>query len=150
MKKTVLIITALLFAYIGFAQPNRKPPKEQIEAQRIAFITRTLELTPTESQNFWPIYNDYEAEKKKLRQSKLNIKKNSPKTEVEANAFIENHFQQQEKLLALKRKYFDRFKNAIPPTKIVKLIRAERMFKKQLLNRLKGQKGRKKNKNRHR
>lgn len=137
MKKIFLIIAGLLIALIGFSQPKEKPSKEQIEAQRVAFITKALDLTPGEAQTFWPIYNDFEAEKRKLRESKINIKKNPPKTEAEAAKIIDNHFLQQEKLLSIKRKYYDKFKSAIPPTKIVKLIRAERMFKKQLLKKLK-------------
>ena len=34
---------------------------------RIAFITEKLQLTPSESEQFWPLFNEYHKEMKSLR-----------------------------------------------------------------------------------
>ncbi len=147
MKKTCLIIAGLMLAFAGFSQPKGKPSRESIEAQRIAFITKAIDLTPEEAELFWPVYNDFEKARKNLRASKINTKKNPPQSEKEAKEMIDKHFRQQEEMLALKRKYYQKLQTVIPSTKVVKLLRAERMFKKQLVKKLrrkkrKGQKDR--------
>jgi len=59
MKKLIIII---IFAGItGFARAQEEQPSEkkqqEIEALKIAFISKELELTPEEAQKFWPVYN---------------------------------------------------------------------------------------------
>ena len=64
MKSALLSLFLLVYTCaISFAQPpeddNNKEKREQIQAQKIAFISTQLELTPDEAQKFWPIYNRY-------------------------------------------------------------------------------------------
>ena len=60
-----LIIAACVFiCTAAFGQP--KPDgdwKEKIQAEKIAFLTAELNLTPQEAQTFWPIYNQINKEK---------------------------------------------------------------------------------------
>ncbi|NJN77117.1 MAG: hypothetical protein HC803_01320 [Saprospiraceae bacterium] len=69
MKK--LTITLLLLT-VGvstmFAQRRGSGPSEKIEAFRVAFFTQKLDLTESESQAFWPIYNAYQKDLRLLRQ----------------------------------------------------------------------------------
>ena len=64
MKKTLVII-ALIFSVTLFAQ---RPGKEKIKAFKTAFITEKLDLSQTEAQKFWPIYNEFEKKLENLRQ----------------------------------------------------------------------------------
>ncbi len=136
MKKLVLSTLLLaLFATISYAQPQDR--EERIKAMRVAFITDQLQLTPEESQNFWPVYNEYQAEQKKLRQQYRPTKNMEAVTEEEAAEIIEASFELEEKELLLKRNYVDRLKNVVPLRKIVKLRQVERNFKQQLLTEIK-------------
>ena len=54
--KTQFTIIALIFSMILGAQ---NPKEEQIKTLRIGFITKSLNLTSQEAQQFWPIYNEY-------------------------------------------------------------------------------------------
>ncbi len=72
-----LIAMILLFssAYtFTLAQENRTQRFERIEAEKIAFITKELNLTPSEAQKFFPIYNQYYKEISKLRHEKRDGK----------------------------------------------------------------------------
>lgn len=75
MKKYLLILF-LTFTVQSFAQendpsvddlPEGKNVSQTIEALKIAYITKELNLTQEEAQNFWPTYNAFTAELKKAR-----------------------------------------------------------------------------------
>jgi hypothetical protein len=69
MKKVYLVIFFLLLcAYICTAQQ----PGQRLEDIKIGYITRELNLTAAEAQNFWPVYNGYIYEIKVARQQHPN------------------------------------------------------------------------------
>lgn len=77
MKKIILMFLTLhLFTSSLFAQPDHDgppkngPSKEKIESLRRAFYTKELNLNPQEAEKFWPIYNEFE-ENKKQHQKKM-------------------------------------------------------------------------------
>ncbi len=69
-------MTAALFSAIVWAQPDHQrpqkngPSKEKIESLRRAYYTQELNLSPSEAEKFWPIYNAFE-ENKKQHQKKM-------------------------------------------------------------------------------
>ena len=148
MKQT---ITTLLFfvlaSQIAFAQSTSKEEakeeaREKIEALRKAYITDKLELTEKEAEEFWPIYTSYKREEKvlvyALKKQKRNLKEMS---DAEADAFIENVLETEQKRLNLKRKYYAKIKTTIPSKKILRLERAERSFRAEVMKRMKGNRG---------
>ena len=67
MKKAVCIFTFLFVTnYLCISQIDNR--SERLEALKIAFITKELNLSPEEAQRFWPVYNNYSQELKKVRQ----------------------------------------------------------------------------------
>ena len=68
MKNLFLIIIFCLITNLLLSQnnnPNKK--RENREAIKIAFFTKKMDLNTVESQNFWPLVNDMEAELKALK-----------------------------------------------------------------------------------
>jgi len=49
---------------------DRKERKERIEVFKIQFITEKLELTPTEAESFWPVYEEYNKAVKEIAKTK--------------------------------------------------------------------------------
>src|SRR5574340_591376 len=91
MKKYLLLFLVLIGSIpIARSQNEPNPKSEKIQALKIAFITQKLQLTSSEAEKFWPIYNEYENEINALRTNRngdvleneeklLNIrKKNKP------------------------------------------------------------------------
>jgi len=147
MKKLALIaIMAIAIVSTTFAQDGErgKSGKERIESLRIAFLTEKLELTPEESQNFWPIYREMTSKIRSVqKEGRVSKEKMMTLTDAEAEALILNRFETEEKVLALKREYFKKLQTAIPPRKIAMLQPLEKRFKQRLLNRVrKGKRGR--------
>jgi ABC-type transport system involved in cytochrome bd biosynthesis fused ATPase/permease subunit len=115
--------------------------QKNVEAQRIAFITQQLNLTPDEAKVFWPVYNEYDAKrrelKKSLKQSGDYHKKDLDKlTEKEANQILDNQIIEAQKLLDLRKEYHARFKSVLPAVKVLKLYDAEREFQKMLMEKM--------------
>jgi len=143
--KLKLIITAALIAliqcipYMLMAQqpgqgPLKKESRDRIEAQRIAFITQKLSLTPDEAAKFWPVYNAYKDELKDMRDDIerpdiINI------TDEEATVVIERHLEQEQKRLEMKKKLFVKLRTIIGPKKVLMLHAAEKEFNRELLRR---------------
>ena len=80
----------ILFAFIGSSMAvagqdglQRDKIKDKVKAQRVAYITQELELSETEAQKFWPIYNTYQSEIEQLRAS-LDLKPRRDMTDKEA------------------------------------------------------------------
>ncbi len=68
MKYIIALLIAFGLSLSAEAQidnDNRAERQERmqsrIESQKIAFITQKLDLSPSEAQQFWPIYNEYQA-----------------------------------------------------------------------------------------
>ena len=133
MKKIFLLVA---IALTGFLQANAQEGNEKIEAMKIAFITKRLQLTPEESQKFWPVYNQYEAEKKQIRQSTIgtvkDLKEDGDFTNAEAEQAITKYIEFKAKDLDLIKKYVAEFRKILPATKVAKLVTAEEHFKKML------------------
>lgn len=137
-----LIITAVLIHCLPFAliaqQPGQGPLKKEsrdrIEAQRIAFITQKLSLTPDEAAKFWPVYNAHKDELKEMRDDMerpdiINL------TDDEATVIIERHLDQEQKRLEMKKKLFVKLRTIIGPRKVLMLHAAEKEFNRELLRR---------------
>jgi hypothetical protein len=134
---SILILCSFLVSSL-FGQDGQK--EERIRALRIAFITEELQLTSAEAEKFWPIYNEYEAERKKIRQEYRKEKRDKEMSDVEAEEMVDASFALQEKQLQLKRNYYDKMKTAISTQKLVLLERAEKKFREKIINEIKRRK----------
>jgi hypothetical protein len=134
----------LLSIQLGFGQDHAKK-REKVEAAKIAHITQELDLSVEESQAFWPVYNKYQDEIKKLYEGRKRPPKMDEMTEEEANTLLEDHFRKESASLDLKKQMYSELGTVLPASKLVKLIIAEKKFRRGLLERIKkGKEGRKK------
>ena len=62
-----IMLTSVLFSAYAQEDNKRERLRERIEAQKGAFITKKLELTTEDSQEFRLAYNEYQAELQSLR-----------------------------------------------------------------------------------
>lgn len=122
MKKNILLLLIMLGSFnLVSAQENPNQQGEKVQALKIAFITQKLQLTSTEAEKFWPVYNQYENEIKSLRSNNQN------------GDVLEN----EEKLLNIRKKYKPSFEKIIGPEKVNQLFSAEKEFRNVLIKRLK-------------
>ncbi|MFI5217919.1 MAG: hypothetical protein ACHQNT_00410 [Bacteroidia bacterium] len=149
MKNKLLSLPAIcmLVTSLSIAQPGEKMEerKENIEAMKIGFLTKRLDLTPDEAKTFWPVYNQFQNELEALRKSRRGERKeakdefaNMPDKDVEKMVDGEIAFRQNE--LDIMKKYHAQFKQVLPIKKVASLYRTEEDFKRELLNRLQDRK----------
>lgn len=121
MKKLlhILLICGFVLGMAGsvVAQEGEETTKgagNRIDALKIAYLTNKLNLSPEEAQRFWPIYNQYATELRKLRMDARQNKKAEIDTE--------------EKILNLRKKYNGEFGKALSNEKVNSFFRAEKEF----------------------
>tara|TARA_Y100000746_G_scaffold177348_1_gene154926 strand:+ start:111 stop:647 length:537 start_codon:yes stop_codon:yes gene_type:complete len=157
MKNRGAVIGLLLMCMsLGtmLAQPAGKPSQEQREKRKAkmkemkkAFIKTELELTEEEEEVFWPIYDEFENKRDELRKEHKSLRKQfkgkslDELSEAEAEEMLSKEMEFREKRLALDKDFEQELKNSLSAKKIILLHKAERKFKKQLLDRMKGRRG---------
>jgi hypothetical protein len=114
MKKLYLIILSALFFLSARAQNDLQHGLGRLEAYKIAYLTKKLNLTPEEAQQFWPIYNKYQDE---IRSARADMKTNRPDEIV-----------LEEKMLNIRKKYNSEFSKALNPEKVNTLYKSEKEF----------------------
>ena len=132
MKKNILILTMALLTW-GMAYGQKGPVQNRVEAQRVAFITEQLNLTPDESAKFWPLYNEFKAKQKKVRADARTDSFIMDVSDSEAEKIIADRLVSEAQILELKKVYFKRLMEAIPPRKLVRLPTVEMQFNKKVL-----------------
>ncbi len=155
MKKIIvfLLISCLSIVAIS-AQPEHRGNKpkgnttpemrEKMEAYRVAFITEKLELTAEEAQQFWPIFNEREAQLKSIKKEQRKHRKNTDfasLTDAEIQVMIDHHFDFKQRELDIDREYTAKFAKVLPLKKVVMLHRLEREFKQKILSEFRKRKG---------
>jgi len=115
MKKYLLII-ALFFGFTiaGMSQDEDKKDGGRIEALKIAYLTRKLNLTTEEAQKFWPVYNKYADE---IRKAQIEARQNNT-SEIDRD----------EKVLNIRKRYNGEFAKALSAEKANSFFRVEKEF----------------------
>lgn len=123
---------ALLLAPTNtFAQESRQQRFERIETEKIAFITKELDLSSREAQRFFPIYNEYRKELHATLQD--NRRKKQEKGEKHSRV---DELEMEGKILAIKKKYRDQFSGIIGQARASRFFEVEREFREKLLQEL--------------
>ncbi len=138
MKRIITIFILILSVYSSIAQPSKSDRHEKIRALHIAFITNELDLTPEQSEKFWPVYNQYQKERREIRHKFFkDYRDANPSSDPKlAKAYIEDNIEYQEEELAIKKEYKDKLLKAITAQQLATLYKSEEKFKKMLLERL--------------
>ena len=145
MKRIFFAFACLIMAANLVAQSNQNRMKERVEAQRIGFITQRVNLTPEESQQFWPIYNEYTDKMQQIRSATKMDKTFDDMSDADAEKVIMGQFDKESRALDLRKEYYQKFKKVISVKKIAKLYKAEQDFKGEMLKQLQEMRQMKKN-----
>lgn len=138
MKTKTFITVLFLMCSITFYSQETK--NEKIKSLKIAHITKTLDLTTSEAEKFWPIYNTFENKQMGLRMTKMKKMRRDLKIEslenisdAEANILLTQMDDLEDEIVQNKKKLTNDLRKVISPTKILKLRLAEDDFNKSLL-----------------
>jgi hypothetical protein len=106
--------------------------REVIMVKRKAIVALNIGLTDFESKAFWPVYEEYWAEMKKLGDRDVALISDFAKNYVyesltnrKAEEMLKEWFSINRDELKLKRKYVKKFKKAIPEKKVLRYFQIE-------------------------
>lgn len=111
--------------------------QDRIQSIKVAYITEEINLTSKQSQQFWPLYNEYHSSLQALNQSLRSSTKLRDMTDEQISIFIESKLDVEDAKIDLQRKYLKLYKQVLSIRQIARLYRAEIKFKKELLKRAK-------------
>jgi hypothetical protein len=126
MKKIFLLLVFSGFALFASAQDDQQPlvatkTQQDIEALKVAFLSKQLNLTPEEAQQFWPVYNQYAAELKDIIKTDQDV------------------LDRDERVLNLRKKYKDQFVKILGADRLNTLFEAEGRFHRLLIRAMRRQ-----------
>ncbi len=138
MRSAWLLLLVLLSLRVT---AQERPRAERIQAQRVAFITEKLQLTPGEAERFWPVYNEYRARKMKIEEKKNRLMRryaaqDASLTDEEAEKIGDEYVALEKEEADLLASYHEQFKKVLPPRKVLMLYRAEKQFTAYLLRQI--------------
>jgi hypothetical protein len=124
MKKFYLLLVLVSITVFVKAQEDaiaNEKKQQGIDALKVAFISKELELTPDEAQRFWPVYNQY------AKELKTTINHGN------------DALDRDEKVLNLRKSYKEQFSNVLGQQRMNKIFNAEGRFRNLLINSMRNQ-----------
>ncbi|HEY3371748.1 MAG TPA: hypothetical protein VGK10_12910 [Prolixibacteraceae bacterium] len=142
MKKLYIIIILAIFSFsVIHAQDRRgNNPEmfEKIKAEKISFFTSKLDLTPSEAQSFWPVYNEFEKKRFEIKQQihefeRMPDEEFAKLSDSEIEKLTNNYIGSFEKEALLLKEYNKQFLKILPKKKVLMMYRTENEFRSHLI-----------------
>ena len=147
MKKIISILGALLLvSVVAFAQPQHKKGnnkdgeqwREKVRAEQVAFLTNELNLTESEAQSFWPVYNDVQNQRREAFKASADAFK-ALQEGIDGNdvsKLLDKYLDAQKACQKIDADAVARYKKVLPVEKVAKLMMAEEKFRHQQIGKL--------------
>jgi hypothetical protein len=111
---------------------NMEILREKVRADKKLVIAEAMQLTRSEAKVFWPVYEDYLKEIKKLGDRTLSVIEEYAKnykyetlTDVGASKMLDDYLTLQADRLKLMESFLPKFKKALSPKKVVRYYQLE-------------------------
>ena len=149
MKKVFSILCALVLTVAGaWAQGQGSGRgkengwRERVRSEKVAFMTREIDLTESEAQVFWPVYNQiqkeqreaFEASKQAYEAMEKGIQEG--KTGKEMEKLVKAYIDAKEKNDGFETRSFNKLMKVLPAEKVARYYVAEEKFRHQQIGRL--------------
>jgi len=143
MKKSIITLFILFLSVASFSQNDRQEKEDKIKALKIAYLTENLDLSTTEAQKFWPIYNTYEEQQQSVRSDYHDIKRDvhfDTLTETEAQNLLNEMQALNAKRNSIHDNYMLALKKVLSAKQILLLKNTEDNFKRKMFSEYKKRK----------
>src|SRR6266478_1726691 len=127
------IVLSLAGAASAWAQDkpadNMQILRDKIKADKKLLVATNMELTESETKNFWPIYEDYQKDLQKINerlgkllQSYAADYKNKTMTDEKAKKLTDEFLSIEQAEVTLKTSYVPKLSKALPATKVARYL----------------------------
>ena len=134
-----VILAVLALSPLCHAQ-NEEPPsldsvialvRDGMQANKTTIVGEAMDLNDKDAAAFWPIYRQYEYERSRLDDGRVDVIKEYAEkypdlTDAEAEAMADRMFECDSRLAALKKRYFKKFNKVLPALMVTKFFQLER------------------------
>jgi hypothetical protein len=140
MKRKIFVFT-ILAIFCAMNISAQSAGRERLDAYKIAFFTKRLNLTSQEAEKFWPVYNEYQDGKNRIQLERQELNRNFNQNEL--NMSERELSEAGDRLVglavreaALAQEFHNKIKTILSPVKVLRLYQAENQYRLQLLNEL--------------
>lgn len=145
MNRKILILFALFTVVTNF-YGQRRPDRDKIKSLKVAFFTERLDLSSSEAEAFWPVYNAHEEKMNSFRRTERSefrgkLEYLETMSDKEAENLLQNFMDMQGKKLKEHQSFVEKMKGILSAKKTILLLRTEEDFKKQLIKQYRQRKG---------
>ena len=127
---TVLLTTAAIAQNVS--DSNIDMLMQKIKADKKLLISQNMDLTDTEAEQFWPLYDAFQKDLAQVNQRMANTIKDYADTMNKgsmpndtAKKLVNDALAQEEDEVKMKRSYADRLGQVLPTTKVARYIQME-------------------------
>jgi Spy/CpxP family protein refolding chaperone len=136
MRNTTWAVAAALVSIVVAAataqtvKETLEVTRQAVETQRRVLVSGALPLTDAEAKAFWPLYDDYEKQRRPMdeRANQLVadfVASAATLSDAQAKAMLAEALEVDEGRLKLRRDFMGRMGKAIPPRKLVRFFQIE-------------------------
>jgi hypothetical protein len=135
------LVTVILFLGNGqavgqeFELSALEEVRSQLRAETREIVRQELRLTASEAEAFWPVYDKFRADIKRVRDRQVALISDYMRayradelTDRFAERILNDHLSIEKDLLNVKRKYVRRFRKALPTKKVTLFYQLENNF----------------------
>lgn len=138
-SKIVFFCFAVVCSVKGFSQK-----KSGVDSYKIAFITEKLNLSSSEAERFWPIYNKHNKKYIELKNAvwkpiKKELDSIDSLSENDAEQLLQKYRDYRKKRLQYREAFINELLTVISPKKVMQLKKADYDFNKELLKQMKSE-----------
>jgi hypothetical protein len=108
-----------------------------IQARRQAIVTAAMDLSPTESQAFWPLYRDYRTDMARVDDRLVNLitvyaSNYDSLTDDMASTLLTDYLDIEKARLDVKSQYVPRFQSVLPARKVARFFQIDNKLDKRI------------------
>lgn len=149
MKKIISLMCAIaLVNVVAFAQPGNGKKgdndawQERVRIEQISYISSELNLTESEAQSFWPVFNQVQEQRKELQKATREAYKALREADSSnAAALLDEYVKAKNASAKQNEEALASFKKVLPVEKVAKLVVAEETFRRNQIGKLGGKGG---------
>jgi hypothetical protein len=104
--------------------------RADVQARRQEIIGAMMELSPEESDKFWPVYREYRSEIEKIGDERVKFieqfaKSSATMSDEQSKQLLDQWFKLRGKQLDIQKKYAGKFRKVLPGAKVARFYQVE-------------------------
>ena len=136
MKKVILALMLCAISGLVYAQTAEKADKyvellrSDLQAEKVQLITNNMQFSVEESAAFWPVYNKYQADLKKIGDQRIALIKDYAEhydvmTDVKAAELTGKALDLEAQRIDLIKKYVPEFSKVLTAKRVARFVQVE-------------------------